>query len=114
MHAKLLQLYLILCDPMDYSLMEKAMATHSSTLAWKIPSCQAPLSMGFSRQEYWSGSSYPPSGESSRPRDPTHISYLLHWQAGSLPLAPPGKSIESLVSYYPLCCFCYGWETLAS
>ena len=34
------------------------MATHSSILAWKIPwtvVCQAPLSMGFSRQEYWSG-----------------------------------------------------------
>ena len=30
---------------------------HSSTLAWKIPrtsAYQAPLSMGFSRQEYWS------------------------------------------------------------
>ena len=28
---------------------------------------------------------------SSRPRDWTHISCLLHWQVGSLPLAPPGK-----------------------
>ena len=60
---------------------------------WTI-ACQAPLSMGFSRQEYLSGLSYPPSGESSQPRDPTHISYLLHWQAGSLPLAPPGKPIR--------------------
>ena len=24
---------------------------------------QAPLSMGFSRQEYWSGTPYPPSGD---------------------------------------------------
>ena len=34
------------------------MAHHSSTLAWKIPwtaAHQAPPSMGFSRQEYWSG-----------------------------------------------------------
>ena len=37
------------------------MAPHSSTLAWKIPwtawtaAHQAPPSMGFSRQEYWSG-----------------------------------------------------------
>ena len=38
--------------------------------------CQAPLSMGFSRQEYWSGLSCPPPGESSRPRDPTKISYI--------------------------------------
>ena len=30
--------------------------------------------------------------ESSRLRDGTHVSYsLLHWQAGSLPLVPPGE-----------------------
>ena len=33
----------------------------------------------------------PSSRGSSRPRDWTRISCLLHWQAGSLPLAPPGK-----------------------
>ena len=34
------------------------MAPHSSTLAWKIPWTEEPgrlQSMGFSRQEYWSG-----------------------------------------------------------
>ena len=34
------------------------MAPHSSTLSWKIPwttAYQVPPSMGFSRQEYWSG-----------------------------------------------------------
>ena len=42
-------------------LLEKEMATHSSILAWKTPwtvACQAPLPLGFSRQEYqeyWSG-----------------------------------------------------------
>ena len=40
MHAKLLQLCLTLCDPMDSS--------H-----------QAPLSLGFSRQEYWSRLPFP-------------------------------------------------------
>ena len=29
---------------------------------------QAPLSMGFSRQEYWNGLPRPPPGESSQPR----------------------------------------------
>ena len=29
---------------------------------------------------------------SSRPRDLTHVSWVLHWQADSLPLVPPGKS----------------------
>ena len=47
---------------------------------------QALLSMGFSRQECWSGWSCPPPG-SSWPRD------LVHWQASSLPLAPPGKPL---------------------
>ena len=35
---------------------------------WNI-ACQASLSMGFSRQEYWSGLPCPPPGKSSRPRD---------------------------------------------
>ena len=49
---------------------------------------QAPLSMGFSRQDWVAISS---SRGSSRPRDQNYISRLLHWQAGSLPLAPSGK-----------------------
>ena len=42
--ARSLQSCLTLCDPMDYSL-------------------QAPLSMGFSRQEYWSGLPCPSPGD---------------------------------------------------
>ena len=37
---------------------------------------QAPLSMEFSRQEYWSGLPFPPPGESSLPRDQTHVSCI--------------------------------------
>ena len=29
--------------------------------------CQAPLSMGFSRQEYWSGLPFPPPGDLAKP-----------------------------------------------
>ena len=36
---------------------------------------QAPLSMGFPRQEYWSEVLLPPPGESSRPRDRNPIPY---------------------------------------
>ena len=61
-----------------------------------IITCQAPLSMGFSRHEYWGGLPFSPPGESSRPRDQTRDSCLLHWQAGSLPLAPPGKPPKKL------------------
>ena len=45
--AKLLQSCPTLCDPMDYS--------------------QFPLSMEFSRQEYWSGLLCPPPGDLPKP-----------------------------------------------
>ena len=38
-----------------------------------IIACQTPLSLGFPRQEYWSGLPFHPPGESSQPRDRTHI-----------------------------------------
>ena len=47
--------------------------------------------MKFSRQEYWRGLPCPPPGGLPNPGiEPASLS-LLHWQAGSLPLAPPGK-----------------------
>ena len=53
-----------------------------STIAY-----QAPLSMGFSRQEYWSGLPCPSPGESPWPRDRNPcLLCLLHCQVGSLPL----------------------------
>ena len=51
---------------------------------------QAPLSMGFSRQEYWSGLLLPPSGNRPHPGIKPHLFCLLLWQTGFfLPLAPP-------------------------
>ena len=51
--------------------------------------CQAPLSMGFSRQEYWSGLPCPPAGDLSVPGvEPKSVKSNLLWQAGSLPLVP--------------------------
>ena len=49
---------------------------------------QAPLSMGFSRQEYWSGLPF-----TSPPRDQTHISCigrrtLYHWATWKAPQSP--------------------------
>ena len=52
---------------------------------------QAPLSMGFSRQEYWSGVPCPPPGIFLTQGLNPHLLCLLHRQAGSLPLGPPGK-----------------------
>ena len=57
---------------------------------WTI-ACQAPLSMRFSRQEYWSGLPHPPPGDLPDPEIEPASLRLLHWQAGSLALVPPGK-----------------------
>ena len=52
---------------------------------------QGPLPIGFSRQEYWSGSScLPPEIYPTQGSNPSLL-WLLHWQVGSLPLVPPGK-----------------------
>ena len=52
---------------------------------------QASLSMGFSRQEYWSGLLCPPPGDLPDPGIKPVSLCLLHWEVGSLPLVPPGK-----------------------
>ena len=69
MHAKSLQLCLTHCNPMDCS-------------------CQGPLPVGFSRQEYWSGLPCLPSGDlpnpGIKPRSPA-------LQADSLLSELPGK-----------------------
>ena len=49
---------------------------------------QTPLSMGFSRQEYWSRLPFPSPGDLS---DPGFESHLLHWQVDSLPLSLLGS-----------------------
>ena len=48
---------------------------------------QAPLSMGCSRQEYWSGSEFPSAGDLPDPGIKSTSLRLLYWQAGSLPAA---------------------------
>ena len=60
---------------------------------WTIV-CQAPLSVGFSRQEYWSGLPCPPPGdlpdlgiEPTTPASPA-------LQADSLPTESPGKPTQ--------------------
>ena len=50
---------------------------------------QAPLSMGFSRQEYWSGLPWPSPGDLSNPGIEPRSPEL---QADSLPSEPPGKT----------------------
>ena len=87
---------------------------------WAV-ALQALLSMGFSRQEYWSGLPCPPSRGSSWPQDWTHISsvsctgrrVLYHWRHLRSPLnhrtAREGKCPEpfclTMVSHPILSCF---------
>ena len=58
-----------LCDPTDCS-------------------CQAPLPMEFSRQEYWNWSPFPSQGIFLSHWSNLH---LLHWQVDSLPLSRQGS-----------------------
>ena len=74
--VKVTQLCPTLCDPMDYIV------------------CQVPLSMGFSRQEYWSGLPCPPPGDLPNPGiKPTS---LRSPASGSLWLVPPGKPTDCI------------------
>ena len=55
---------------------------------------QAPLSMGFPRQQYWTGLPFPSSGALS---DPGIKPHLLHWQVGSLPLSHLGEPLGKVM-----------------
>ena len=74
MRVKSLQLCLTLCDPIDYSLPGSSVheILQSRILEWVA---------------------MPSSKGSSQPRENVHLLCLLHWQAGSLPLAPPEEAL---------------------
>ena len=64
---------------------------------WTV-ACQAPLSMGFSRQEYWSELPCPPPGDlpnpGTKPRSPGSPAL----QADSLPLIHWGRPFRQLIN----------------
>ena len=57
---------------------------------------QAPLSMGFSRQAYWSGLPFPPRGDLPAPG----IELASALQAGFLPVSHWGRHRPSVNKYY--------------
>ena len=57
---------------------------------WTV-ACQAPLTMEFPRQEYWNGLTFPSPGFLPDPGIGLSSLRSPALQAGSLPLAPPGK-----------------------
>ena len=72
------QSYLTLCDAMDCS--PPGSSVHGILQA-SIPEWVA----------------MPSSRGSSQAREPVRVSCFLHWQVGSLPLAPSGKPIMKVV-----------------
>ena len=59
-------------------------------VSWTV-ACQAPLSMEFSRQEYWSGLPCSTTEDLTNPGIGPACFPSPSWPAGSLPLASPGK-----------------------
>ena len=64
--------------------------------------CQAPLSMVFSRQEYWSGLPFPSPGYLPNPGSEHGSPALL---ADSLPSEPPGKTPKRDIQVFNLLMF---------
>ena len=58
---------------------------------WMV-ACQAPLSVGFPRQEYWSGLSFPHSGHLPDPGIEPASSMFPAWKGGFFTIESPGKS----------------------
>ena len=61
------------CSVMENSLRPHVLVAH-----------QAPLTMGFPREEYWCGLPFPSPGDFPNPGIEWH---LLHWHVDSLPLS---------------------------
>ena len=64
-----------------------------SATPWTVAH-QAPLSMGFSRHEYWSGLPFPSPGDFPNPGiEPGSPAFQAHF----LPTEPPGNQIDNVV-----------------
>ena len=60
---------------------------------WTV-SCQVPLSLGFARQEYWSGLPFPTPGDLLNPGMEPASPVPLVLQVDSLPTEPSGKRVQ--------------------
>ena len=81
--------YYLLFEMFAYSFLVCVCAYSATSVSLWPPrtvACQAPLSVGFPRQEYWSGLSFPSPGDLIEPGSPA-------LQADSLPSEPPGEQV---------------------
>ena len=94
-HYKKSNTMIILKDqPLSFHVRVKKVKSLSRVRLFATPwtvTYQAPLSMGFSRQEYWSGLPCPPSGDLPNPGIKPRAPMAPTWQAHSLPLSQLGK-----------------------
>ena len=88
-----------------YIVVRCSVVSNSSATAWTAAH-QAPLSMGFPRQEYWSGLPFPPPRDlpdpGIEPAPPVvsytgrQILYHLSHEGSSLTTGPPGISMPCI------------------
>ena len=79
--------YVHLCNPNPLCMLSHWVVSNSSATPWSAAH-EAPLTMEFSQEEYWSGLPFPTSGGSSPPRNQTCISCIA---GGFFTAKPPGK-----------------------
>ena len=86
-------------QPPYYCMISCFSCAHLFETLWTVP-CQAPLSMGFSWQEYWIGLPCPPPGDLSDPGIKPTLLCLLHcrlilycWATGEALIVPEGRKI---------------------
>ena len=93
LYQKLLHLLLSCFIPNLWGTLPACVFSHVGLFVapWTVAH-QAPLSMGFSRQEYWSGLPCPPPGDLPNPGLRTSVSCTSC--ISSLPTEPPGKPLR--------------------
>ena len=85
-----IQHLLSLTIPWFGHVLSHSVVSDSFATLWTV-ACQTPLSMGFSRQEYWSGSPFCIAGDFSNPgMESTSLAYII-LTAVFFTTVPPGK-----------------------
>ena len=77
--------------------LSRSVVSNSAT-PWTV-ACQAPLSMGFPRQEYWSGLPFPPPGHLPHPGTKPASPVAPALAGGFFITAPPGKPLCLCMSF---------------
>ena len=67
-------------------------------IPWTV-ACQAPLSIGFPRQEYWGGLPFPPPGDVPDPRIEPASLVSPALAGGFFTPVPPGKPNVTLIFF---------------